>query len=211
MVKLKKIIKFAVYCLIYLLVLPSGLSARLLHLIFKSQVLYHLFAQFYSLFPGIIGTVTRSCYYKQTLSQSYFDLDIGFGSYISKIETSIGRNVLITGGTSLGNVKVGDRAVIANHVSILSGKYQHNFTDPNKPILSQTNKFEQLNIGEDTFIGDRSVVMADVGSKSIVGAGSIVIKDIPDNVVAAGNPARVLKSRIADPQDNLTTDKQPSV
>jgi len=52
-----------------------------------------------------------------------------------------------------------------------------------------------VRIGEKSFVGDRSVVMADIGRQTIVGAGSVVAKEIGDLVVAVGNPARVIKKR----------------
>lgn len=50
-------------------------------------------------------------------------------------------------------------------------------------------------IGDNVFIGARSVILPGVhiGNNVIVGAGSVVTKSIPDNMVAAGNPARLLK------------------
>jgi acetyltransferase-like isoleucine patch superfamily enzyme len=51
-------------------------------------------------------------------------------------------------------------------------------------------------VGNDVYIGVRSIIMPGVriGNRCIIGAGSIVTKDIPDNSVAAGIPARVIKS-----------------
>ena len=53
------------------------------------------------------------------------------------------------------------------------------------------NEFTQVTIGKDCWIGASAIVMADVGAKSTVGAGSIVIHPVPMGVVAVGNPARV--------------------
>jgi maltose O-acetyltransferase len=52
----------------------------------------------------------------------------------------------------------------------------------------------KVTIGNRVFIGASSVILPGVtiGSNVIIGAGSVVTKDIPDNVVAAGNPAKVL-------------------
>ena len=52
-----------------------------------------------------------------------------------------------------------------------------------------------VRIGEGVWIGSAAVVMADVGSHSIVGAGSVVTRPLPDLIVAAGVPARVIRSR----------------
>lgn len=176
-------------------VLPFGLSARLVHRVLGSSIVFDLFAQMFALVPGFIGTYGRACFYKQTLRKSSLDLDIGFGSFISKINTTIGRRVLITGYSTIGYADIGDDAVIANRVSILSGRYQHNFEDPEERILTNTDTFSKLKIGNNSFIGDQSVVMANIGQRSIIGAGSVVVKDIPEYSVAVGNPARVIKSR----------------
>ena len=53
-------------------------------------------------------------------------------------------------------------------------------------------------IGNQTFIGANSIVLPGikVGNNCIVGSGSVVTKDVPDNSVAVGNPARIIKSNI---------------
>lgn len=53
-----------------------------------------------------------------------------------------------------------------------------------------------IRIGENCFIGCRSVILPNVtiGDNSIIGAGSVVNRDIPDNSIAAGNPCRVICS-----------------
>jgi acetyltransferase-like isoleucine patch superfamily enzyme len=55
----------------------------------------------------------------------------------------------------------------------------------------------RITIGEDAFVGARAFVMPGVtiGARAIVGAGSIVTKDVPPDVFAAGNPCRVLRPR----------------
>jgi serine acetyltransferase len=51
-------------------------------------------------------------------------------------------------------------------------------------------------IGDNVWIGDSAIICKGVrvGENSIIGAGSVVVKEIPDNVIAGGNPASVLKS-----------------
>jgi maltose O-acetyltransferase len=49
-------------------------------------------------------------------------------------------------------------------------------------------------IGPDCWIGSSAIVMANVGSGTTIGAGSVVVKDIPAGVVAAGNPARIIRA-----------------
>ncbi|WP_434938294.1 acyltransferase [Shewanella sp. HL-SH8] len=53
-------------------------------------------------------------------------------------------------------------------------------------------------IGKNSFIGAGSIIMPGVivGESSIVGAGSVVTKNVPDNVIVAGNPAKIIKTGI---------------
>ena len=53
-----------------------------------------------------------------------------------------------------------------------------------------------MTIGRDSGIGDRAIVMADVGEQSIVGAGSVVTRPVPARTVVVGNPARELRNRL---------------
>ncbi len=192
---MKKIIKWAFLGFVFICVLPAGLLALVVHKLLGSSLFYDLFAQCFSMTPGFIGTAVRACYYKQTLSQSYMDLNMGFGSFISKIGTKIGRGVFINGRNIIGLADIGDGVVVANYVSVLSGGRQHNFDDPEVGILEKEGTYSCVTIGRDVFIGDHCVVMADIGEKSIIGSGTLVVKPIPPYSVAIGNPAKVIKDR----------------
>ena len=158
-------------------------------------MVFDFFAQFYSLFPGFIGPPVRASFYKQTLPRSHMDLYMGFGSFITKINTRIGKGVLINGHSTVGLADIGDGVVIANFVSVLSGSRQHNFSDPEIGILEKEGVYNRLFIRNDVFIGDQSVVMANIGEKTIIGSGSIVVKEIPSYSIAIGNPAKVIRKR----------------
>jgi len=60
--------------------------------------------------------------------------------------------------------------------------------------------FQAVKIGKWVWVGAGSIIMAGItiGDKSVIGAGSIVTKDIPSNCVAVGNPARVIKKHEKD-------------
>ena len=77
----------------------------------------------------------------------------------------------------------------------MSGKEQHNFSDLERPIKEQGGRFQKVRIGQNCWIGNGAMIMANIGANCIVGAGSVVSNDIPDNSIVAGNPARVIKSR----------------
>jgi acetyltransferase-like isoleucine patch superfamily enzyme len=57
-------------------------------------------------------------------------------------------------------------------------------------------KFGRIEIGEETFVGARSIIMPGVmiGRNCVVGAGSVVTKDVPDYTVVVGTPARKIST-----------------
>jgi acetyltransferase-like isoleucine patch superfamily enzyme len=78
-------------------------------------------------------------------------------------------------------------------VQVLSGRRQHG-RDPEGQITgSAEGEFEWIDIGADCWIGASSIIMAPIGSGSTIGAGSVVVQPIAAQVVAVGNPARVIK------------------
>ncbi len=91
---------------------------------------------------------------------------------------------------TLGEIEIGPGAIVAQETYLSSGS--HDFDHPAVPLVTA-----KITIGADAFVGARSFVMPGVaiGRRALIGAGSIVTKDIPDNVVAAGNPCRVIKAR----------------
>lgn len=95
-----------------------------------------------------------------------------------------------TNAYSLGEIEIGARAVVAQEVYLSTGS--HDFTNPARPLV-----VARITIGEDAFIGARAFVMPGVtiGARAIVGACSVVTRDVPEDVVVAGNPCRVLHSR----------------
>lgn len=102
-----------------------------------------------------------------------------------------------------GGADIEQGVSLGSNVHILSGKAQHGIDDLDLPIRLQPRRFERLRIGQDIWISNSAIVMPNVGTKCVVGAGSVVVSDIPDFCIAAGNPARVLKQRQAvspDPQ-----------
>jgi acetyltransferase-like isoleucine patch superfamily enzyme len=80
-------------------------------------------------------------------------------------------------------------------VHLLSGQRQHGIADLDVPIRLQPGQVGRIRIGRDTWIGNGAIVLANVGSKCVVGAGSVVVSELPDLAIAAGNPARVLRVR----------------
>ena len=90
-----------------------------------------------------------------------------------------------------GHVYVGDKVMFGPNVMIATANH------PIEPTLRakglQYNK--DVYVGENTWIGAGVIIVPGVriGKNTVIGGGSVVTKDIPDNVVAVGNPCRVLR------------------
>ena len=94
---------------------------------------------------------------------------------------------------TLGEIEIGARSVIAQETYLSSGS--HDFDDPALPLV-----VAKITIGDDAFLGARTFVMpgVSIGNRALIGACSVVTTDIPANVVAAGNPCRVIKNRASE-------------
>lgn len=90
-----------------------------------------------------------------------------------------------------GEVHIGDKTMIGPNVTICTTGH------PADPHLRELVAHYSLpiTIGKNVWIGSHAVILPGVtiGDNSIIGAGSIVTKDIPENVVAVGNPCKVLR------------------
>lgn len=94
-----------------------------------------------------------------------------------------------------GRVVIGDNVRIAANCMMIAGN--HVFTDPDTPICKQGMSLAPIVIEDDVWIAGRVNVMSGVriGKGSVIGAGSVVTKDIPPYSIAVGIPAKVMKSR----------------
>ncbi len=92
-------------------------------------------------------------------------------------------------------IRIGNRVEIAARCAFYS--YDHG-VDGGKPIVDQplTSRGE-ISIGDEAWLGHGVIVLSGVriGKGAVIGAGSVVTNDIPDESVAAGVPARVIKMR----------------
>jgi acetyltransferase-like isoleucine patch superfamily enzyme len=153
-------------------------------------------AQLISLLPGKTGSYFRNAFFNKTMTHCSNNGVIYFGTLFSDPDTEIHDNVYIGPQCNIGKSIIGKDTLIASGVHILSGKNQHDFSDINVPIQQQGGEFKKITIGEDCWIGNTAVIMANIGNKAIVAAGSVVITDVPEYAIVAGNPAKVIKTRL---------------
>jgi acetyltransferase-like isoleucine patch superfamily enzyme len=148
-----------------------------------------------SMIPGLTGQYLRRAFLAWTIEHCHPSAAICFGTVFSKAGARIDENAYIGGHCHIGLVHVQRDVLIASGVHITSGAKMHGTDDPSKPIKDQPGINTLVTIGQGAWIGSLAVVMADVGRDSIIGAGAVVTKPIPERVVAAGVPAAVIRSR----------------
>ncbi len=95
--------------------------------------------------------------------------------------------------TCVRSVTIGDFVLTANNVYISDNI--HEYEDITKPIIHQPIKFKKaVEIGNGAWIGENvSIIGASIGRNSVIGANSVVTRDIPDYCVAVGAPAVVIR------------------
>lgn len=97
--------------------------------------------------------------------------------------------------TSNEEIEIGDNALISPHNDIVD--FNHIYQDSKKPINQQGFVTKKIKIEEDVWIGSGSKILMGVtlGRGAVIGAGSVITKDVPPYHVVVGNPAEKIKVR----------------
>ena len=110
-------------------------------------------------------------------------INIGSGSAIGSFNHIV----------ALKNVTIGKNVLTSDKVYISDNL--HNYEDINTPIIKQSiRQIGEVIIGDGSWIGENSCIIgAKIGKNCVVGANSVVTKDVPDYSVVAGVPAKIIK------------------
>jgi virginiamycin A acetyltransferase len=189
--------KLAVFWLATILVAPMIISYHIRAAFIGRNRALEGSTQALALVPGIWGQYLRRAFLARALASCHWTVTVEFGTIFSDASSRLDAFVYIGPRCHLGLVHVERDVLIAAAVHIPSGPDTHGIADLSKPIREQPGRLRMVHIGAGTWIGSAAIVMADVGRDSVVAAGSVVIRPIPDRVLAAGVPARVLRSREA--------------
>ena len=122
-----------------------------------------------------------------------------------KARFGVGSNVWIGYRSNIGakclipsDIIIGDNVMMGPN-NFFFGNFTHNISDVSRPMIEQGFKFVEgrFEICDDVWIGRDCLFMPckKIGSHSVVGARSVVTKDVPESVIVAGNPARIIKER----------------
>lgn len=121
----------------------------------------------------------------------------------ARIEIGAGVGLNGTTITSKKRVVIGDKTMIAPNVIIVDSDFHAQWPPEARFTSSTAADDQEVVIGRNVWIGMNTVVLkgSRIGDNSIVGACSLVSGEIPANVVAGGNPARVIRP-LGPPGDN---------
>ncbi|MCZ6830150.1 MAG: acyltransferase [Gammaproteobacteria bacterium] len=116
---------------------------------------------------------------------------------------TVGDYVLISPGTRISasdEIVIGDSVMIANSVYITDSDW-HGIYDRTE----RSEKVTPVHIGDNVWLGDHCVILkgVSIGENSVVGANAVVSRDVPPNMVVAGNPAHVVRE--LDPERGFKT------
>lgn len=136
-----------------------------------------------ALMKGILGRTGERLWVEAPFRCDYgWNIEVGENFYANYNLTIL----------DVGKVSIGANAMFGPNVSIYTAGH------PVHPE-SRNSGYEYgipITIGDNVWIGGNAVILPGVtiGSNVVIGAGSVVSKDVPDNVIAAGNPCRVIRT-----------------
>ncbi|AEI96549.1 hypothetical protein RLO149_p630410 (plasmid) [Roseobacter litoralis Och 149] len=124
---------------------------------------------------------------------------------IIKNRARIGANVSLWAGPGRGRIVIGEDTMIGPNVMVTAANYRFN---DGSPVTSQAMDESDTIIGDDVWIGHGATILpgAKIGDGAVIGAGAVVRGEVSANAVLAGNPAKVVGSRlIRAAEDTLAT------
>jgi virginiamycin A acetyltransferase len=155
--------------------------------------------------PGIFGQYLRRAFLEYALRRCDRTATVEFGCIFSHAGAYIEERAYIGPHCNVGFAHIGRDALLGPGVYVLSGSRTHRFDDLTQPIHEQPVERRLVRIGHGAWIGSGAIIMADVGSESVIGAGAVVTKPIPEGVVAVGVPAKVMRRRSQNQRTTATT------
>jgi virginiamycin A acetyltransferase len=193
---MKAVIKRILFMVCALLMGPITLLYFVFSSLLKKDAVLTSYSQLLSLMPGKLGIYLRAGFYRFVFTNCSPDAVISFMVLFSQADTEIAEGVYLGAQCNIGRSSIGKNTLLGSGVHVMSGKGQHNFDDLEIPIKDQGGVLEKITIGENCWIGNGAMIMAHIGDGCIIGAGSVVINAMPAHSIAAGNPAKVIKSRL---------------
>jgi virginiamycin A acetyltransferase len=187
--------KWSAHAAACVVVAPSVLSLRLRASLIGADRALEGSTQAWAWVPGLVGQYVRRAFLSFGIARCARSATIEFGTIFSSAGARIDDRAYVGPRCHLGFVHIERDVLIAAGVHIPSGSQTHGSSDLSVPMRDQPGSKQCVRIGAGAWIGSGAVVMADVGCDTIVGAGAVVTRPLPDRVVAGGVPARVIRHR----------------
>ena len=157
-----------------------------------------------SFFKHKFGSIGKSCVFPLKKQSYYYPSNISFGDYVS-----CGIDIEFY-ATEASRINIGNGTMIAPRVKIYTCNHNYDSATLESIPFDHINLCSDVIIGEGCWIGDSVIILPGVkiGKGAVIGAGSVVVKDIPNYGVAVGNPAHVVKFRNAEQFEKLLVEKK---
>ena len=192
---MRESLKWIAHAAAWLAVTPSVISWAIRARVLGRDRALEGSTQAWALVPGLVGQYLRRAFLSRTLKSCARTATIEFGTLFSSAAATIGERAYVGPRCHLGWVNIERDVLLAAGVHVPSGARTHGFDDPLVPIRDQPSVKTPVRIGAGAWIGSSAVVLADIGRDSVIGAGAVVTRAIPDRTIAGGVPARVLRHR----------------
>ncbi len=148
---------------------------------------------------GIYWIARRYILLKSLSNKVGDNVSIHEGVFLKNLfNLSLGNNVSIHPMCyidSIGGISIGNDVSIAEGVSLIS--FEHKFNDINSCIKDQGLELKKIIISNNVWIGAKATILSGVkiGSGAIIAAGAVVTKDVEENSIVGGIPAKIIKMR----------------
>lgn len=129
------------------------------------------------------GYLSDSCHIEARTETA--EIIIGDGTFVNNAFTAIAETT---------KIEIGRRCLIGPRVTIFDSDF-HGLRVVDRMNANATIQ-KPVKIGDDVFVGAGALILkgVSIGSGAVIGAGAVVVSDIPEAVIAAGNPARILRA-----------------
>ncbi len=186
-------------------------------ILFKIRVLINIFSsqprenwKLYFAHPGLFIRSVKKYYVMKTQCIHYGGPAANNIFYCSGVDIVQYKNVIIGKNNSFGGnvkitayspVEIGNDCMFAFGVIINTATHDHNVEKMNTTFITKP-----IKIGSNVWCGTNSIILPGVciGDGAVIGAGSVVTKNVPANVIVGGIPAKFIKNRFTGISSNET-------
>ena len=169
--KIKRVVD---WCCIAAVAVPAAMCAIEAAFNQNSDVVFSFWAQSFAMLPGLPGVSLRRAFYKLTLDECADSFFIGFGALFAHRHSRIEQDAYVGPYAVIGSAWLRRGCLIGTRSSIVSGTSMHSLDSQGRWTATDVRRFVQVEVGEYAWIGEGSIVMADIG-------------------VVVGNPARLAR------------------